>query len=145
MAHYPLFLDLTKAFDIVNFTVLSAIVGEDGCPPQFVNLFRQLYSDMKNRLNFNGSLLEPISIDNRVKQGSIAAPKLFSIYFAVTILHAFQDCNIGVYIRFRATGKVSDVKHFNAKSKTFQALLRELFSVDHVVPVAHTKKDKQAV
>lgn len=57
---------------------------------------------------------------------------------AVTILHATQICHIGVYIRFRYTGKIFDVKRFNAK--TFQAFVRELLYADAVVHVAHLEE-----
>ncbi|XP_014784919.1 uncharacterized protein LOC106879754 [Octopus bimaculoides] len=82
IALYQVFVDLTKSFYTVNRTFLWTILGKLGCPPQFVNLSKQLHSDMKARLNFNRSLSEPISIENGVKQGDIAAPTLFPIYFA---------------------------------------------------------------
>ena len=44
---------------------------------------------MKVHVNFNGLLLEHISIDNRVKQDDISASSLFSIYFAVTLFYIF--------------------------------------------------------
>ena len=81
---------------------------------------------MTARVNVNGSLSEPVSVYNGVKQGDITAPTLFSIYFAVMLEHAFKDCDIGIYIRFRTSGKVFNLRRFNSKSKTFQIIVREL-------------------
>jgi hypothetical protein len=145
VALYQVFVDLTKAFDTVNRSSLWIILGKLGCPPEFVNMFKQLHRDMKARFNFNGSLSEPIAIDNGVKQGDIPAPTLFSIFLAVTLSYAFQDCDIGVFIHFRTTGKVFNLTRFNAKSKTFQTLVRELLYADDADFVAHTEEDMQAI
>ena len=77
---YQVFVDLTKAFDTVNRDVLWIILGKIGCPPTFVNMFKQLHKDMKARVTFNGQLSDEIPVDNGVKQGDIPAPTLFSIF-----------------------------------------------------------------
>ena len=100
---------------------------------------------MKVRENVNGSLSEPIPVDNDVKQGDIPAPTLFSIYFAVMISYAFQDCDIRVYTRFRTSGKVFNLRRFNTKPKTFQSLVRELLFADDADFVANTEEDMQLI
>ena len=134
---YQVFVDLTKAFDTVNRSALWIILGKLGCPPQFVEMLKQLHRNMKARVNLNGSLSEPIPVDNGVKKGDIPAPTLFSIYFAVMLSYAFQDCDTGVFIRFRTSGKVFNLPRLNTKSKTFQSLVRDL--------VANTEQDMQLI
>ena len=92
-------------------------------------------------MNVDGSLSEPIPVENGVKQGDIPSPTLFSIYFAVMLSYVFQDCGTGVYIRFRTTGNVFNIRCFNIKSKTFQSLVRELLFADDADLVAHTEED----
>ena len=145
VALYQVFVDLTKAFDTVNRNALWIILGKLGCPPEFVEMFKQLHRNMKGLFNFNGSLSEPIAIDNGVKQGDIPAPILFSIFFAVTLTHAFQNCDIGVFIRFRTSGKVFNLRRFSSKTKTFEALVRELLYADDADLVAHSEEDMQAI
>ena len=145
VALYQVFVDLTKAFDTVNRSALWIILGKLGCPSEFVDMFKQLHRDMKGYFNFNGSLSKPIDIDNGVKQGDIPAPTLFSIYFAVTLAFAFQDCDIGVGLRFRTSGSVFNLTRFNAKSKTFDILVRELLYADDADFVAHTEEDMQSI
>ena len=121
---YQIFADLTKAFDIVNRSALWIILRKLGCPPQFVEMLKQLHRNMKAIVNVNGSFSEPIAVENGVKQGDIHArpPTLFYIYFAVMPSYTFQDCDIGVYIRFRTYGKVFNLRRFNTKSKSFSHL-----------------------
>ena len=142
---YQVFVDLTKAFDTVNRDALWRILEKLGCPPTFVDMFRQLHTGMKAQLNFNGSLSDPIPVDNGVKQGDIPAPTLFSIYFAVVLLHAFGSCDIGIFIRYRTTGKLFDLRRFNAKSKTFSVLVRDLLYADDCDLVAHSAEDLQVI
>ena len=104
------------------------ILGKLACPPTFVKM-----------------LSDEVSIDNGVKQGDIPAPTLFSIYFAVVLTHAFQDCDNGIQLRFRSTGKVFDLRRFNTRSKTFQLLVRELLYADDADFVAHTEEDMQTL
>jgi hypothetical protein len=142
---YQVFVDLTKAFDTINRSALWTILEKLGCPCEFVEMLKQLHRNMKARVNFNGSLSEPVPVDNGVKQGDIPAPTLFSIYFAVMLEFAFKNCDIGVYIRFRTSGKVFNLRRFNSKSKTFQILVRELLYADDADLVAHTEEDMQMI
>ena len=100
---------------------------------------------MKAQVNFNGSLSDPIAIDNGVKQGDIPAPMLFSIYFAAALGYAFQDCDLGAYLHFRTSGKVFNLRRFSAKSKTFQTLVREFLYADDADLVAHTEQEMQTI
>ena len=62
---------------------------------------------------------------DKVKQGFISAPTLFSINVAVTLSYAFQDIDIDDYIRFKTSGKISDLTRYKAKQNTFQNLFGE--------------------
>ena len=145
MPLYQVFVDLTKAFDTVNREALWKVLGKLGCPPVFVHMFRQLHRDMKARVAFNGKLSDEISVENGVKQGDIPAPTLFSIYFTVLLMNAFSDCDVGVLLQFRTSGKVFNLRRFNAKSKVFQDLVRELLYADDADFLAHTENDMQLI
>ena len=129
---YQIFVDLTKTFDTVNLDALWRILGKIGCPPSFIDTFRQLHRNMKAQVNFNGQLSEQIFVDNGVKQRDIPAPTLFSIYLSAILWFAFHDCNLGVMIRFRTTGKVFDLRRFNAKSKTTDCLVLMMLTLLHI-------------
>ena len=139
------FVDLTKAFDTVNRCALLIVLKKLGCPVHFVDMIQQLHDNMKARVSYNGKLSSSIPIDNGVKQGDIPAPTLFSIFFAVTLVLAIKDCDIGIYLRYRMTGKLFNIRRFNAKSKTFISIVRDLLYADDVDLVAHSEQDMQVI
>ena len=108
-------IGMSKDFDRVNRDALWIVLRKIGCPPIFVNMFKQLQRNMTARVIFNGQFSDEISIDNGVEQGDIPAPTLFSIFFAAMLSHAFQNYERRILLRFRTTGKVFNLRRFNAK------------------------------
>jgi hypothetical protein len=47
----------------------------------------------------------PFDITNGTKQ-CVLAPLLFCIFFLMTLLIAFKDCDIGIPVRFRTDGSI---------------------------------------
>ena len=75
-------------------------------------------------------------------------PTLFSISFAVVLSYALQDCDIliGIYIRFRTSHKVFNLRRFTTKSrKRFSFLVRELLIPVDADLAAHTEEDMQLI
>ena len=130
---YRVFVDPTKAFDTVNRETLWKTLGKLGCPPTFIHMLKQLHRDMKAYITVSGTFSDKISVDNGVKQGDILLP-LFSIYFASCVIN---DCDTSVYLRFRTSGKVYNLRRFDAKTNNFETLIRELLYTDDAVFVAH--------
>ena len=145
MPLYQVFVDLTKAFDTVNREALWVVLGKCGCPPEFVDKFKQLHRSMKAQVNFDGQLSEKFSVDNGVKQGDIPAPTLFSIYLSALLWYAFHDCDKGVHIRFRTSGKVFNLRRMNAKTMVSETLVRELLYADDADLAAHTADEMQEI
>lgn len=127
----------------------ASIIVPDWLPPTttttFVYLVKQLPSDMKACMTFNGSLSGDIAVHNGVKQGDILVPTLFSIWFTVLLSHAFEECEAEVSLRFRTSRKVFNIRRFNTKSKNFESPIRYLLSSDDVNFIAHTEYDWEAI
>ena len=70
-----------------------------------MGLIRSLHNRMKARVSFNGTLSTM-----GVKQSDISAPMLFNIYFAIVFLVAFYENSDGIYIRYRTSGSVFNVR-----------------------------------
>ena len=139
------FVDLTKAFDTVNRDALWKVLLKFGCTPAFVDKLRQLHRSMKARVNFNGQLSDQIDVDNGVKQGDIPAPTLFSLYLTAVLWFAFHDCDIGVYFRFRTSGRIFNLRRFQARTLVQESLVRDLLYADDADLVAHSIGDMQSV
>ena len=140
---YQCFIDLSKAFDTVNRTTLRKILLKLGCPERIVVLIRSLHYGMKARVSFNGTLSEEITISNGVKQGDISAPMLFNIYFAIVFLVAFYENSDGIYIRYRTSGSVFNVRRQLSQRKVSSSLVGELLYADDCDIVAHSEDELQ--
>ena len=96
---------------------------------------------MQAWVNVGGKLSEPISVANGVKQGDIPASTLFSLYFAVVFQLAFEGCHDGIYIRYRTTVKLFNIRRFDAPTKVLSSLFREFLYADDCDLLAQSQTD----
>ena len=108
-------------------------------------MLNQLHKDMKDYVTASGTFSDKISVENGVKQGNILTLTLFSIYFAVLLMFAFNDCDTDIYLRFRTSLKVFILRRFDAKTKTFEMLIHELLYADDAPFIAHSVEDMQLI
>ena len=100
---------------------------------------------MQARVQENVDASDPFQVSNGVKQGCVLAPTLFSILFAAMLLDAFSDCDRGVYIQFRTDGKLFNLRRLQAKTKVFEAILREFLFADDCALRANSHEDMQYI
>jgi len=64
----------------------------------YVNIIRSLHEGMMGQVIEGGEISAAFSIliTNGTKQGYVLAPLLFCIFFAMMLLVAFRDCEVGV-------------------------------------------------
>ena len=140
---YQVFIDLTKAFDTVNRDALWEILRKLGCPEKFLAVLQSFHVGMRARVSVSGRISEPILVENGVKQGDILAPTLFALYFAMVFRVAFKNCKAGIYIRYRTSGKIFNIRRLSSKTKVFVSLIRDLLYADDCDLVTHTECDMQ--
>ena len=87
---YMTFVDLTKAFDTVIRDGLWKSMAKFGCPPRFIAMVWQIHDDMQARVQNDGEYSEPFRVTNRVKQGCVMAPTLFSVLLSAMLTDAFR-------------------------------------------------------
>ena len=125
---YFAFIDLTKAFDLVSrdglFKIL--ILLKIGCPPKLQSMIESFYTDVKGTVQFNN----PLRIYSSVKQGSVLAPTLFWIFFAVLLMHFFSTANERTYVPTRSDGRLFNLARLRAKTKDREALIRDMHFAD---------------
>lgn len=96
---FSCFLDMTKAFDLVNYSKLFAKL-KDKVSPIFLRLLCYIYLNQKCNVSWNNSRSYLFDVKNGVKQGAILSPTLFSIYiddlFSLLKQSGF-GCMIGNY------------------------------------------------
>ena len=65
------------------------------------------------------SLSGNFGISNGVKQRSVLAPTLFSV-FSITLREATEDLPDGIYIRFRTDGSLLNLRRLLARARTIK-------------------------
>ena len=74
------FIDLQKAFDIVNHSILLQKLEHYGVKGTALKWFSPYLSERKQYVSVNGHTSDHLNISCGVPQGSVLAPLLFSIY-----------------------------------------------------------------
>ena len=81
------FIDLTKAFDLVNRDGLFKILPVIGSPPQPQSFLESFQSNMHGTVRFDGNTSEAFNIRRGVKQGCVGFHPLWNL-----LLSAPQTC-----------------------------------------------------
>jgi len=69
----------------------------------------------------------------------------FSAFFAMMLLAASKNCNLGMPIQSRADRSVFNLRRLQVCKKTIPALFRDLLYADDCTLLAHTLHDAQQV
>ena len=75
-----LLVDLKKAFDLVNHSILLSKLQIYGCSSSTVQWFTFYLSDRSQCTNFKGTLSDPLPVSIGVPQGSILGPLFFLLF-----------------------------------------------------------------
>ena len=88
-ARVPLFLcfiDLQKAYDSVDRTLLWQVLARFGTPPQMIDVIRQFHDGMRARVRSDdGQCSGPFEVAQGLRQGCVLSPLLFNVFFAAKI------------------------------------------------------------
>ena len=136
MVLYMTFVDLSEAFGTVSRDGLWKIMAKFGCPPRFIAMVRQFHDGMQTRVQNFGEYSEPFLVINRVKQGCVMAPTLFSMMFSAM---SFQDCDAGFPIRYRFDTKLFNLGRLQAKSKVQRDVFDKLLYADDLAENAKSE------
>lgn len=90
------FLDASKAFDLVDHSILFEILLKRGLPLAIVRFLASWYSMQKMLVRWDLCLSEPFSVSNGVRQGSVLSPYLFAVYLD-SLLVDLSNSGVGCY------------------------------------------------
>ena len=147
--HRPLyvsFIDLSKAFDSVDRSMLWIVLRKCGCPPKFIDILKQFHEGMTVRVKIAGCESEPFEVSRGVKQGCVLAPVLFNIYIQVVtrLLQAQLGTNYGVNIIYRMDRSLFDLQKLKVRTKISRTGFLELQYADDCALAMHSAEDLQA-
>ena len=94
---YVAFLDIKKAFDMVNHSMLFHKLDILKIPKQISNIIRQSYKEMKSIVMINGVQSIPFDIRRGVRQGGVLSSLLFLI-FIDGLLRELEQSGFGTVV-----------------------------------------------
>ena len=83
---YVCFIDLTKAYDSVDRTLLWTVLACFGVPQNIISVIRQFHDGMRAFVWLDDRVcLRWFAVEQGLRQGRVLAPLLFNIFFAAVI------------------------------------------------------------
>ena len=80
------FIDLQKAYDTVDRTLLWQVLTRIGVPPQIIAVIRQFHDGVRAcERPDDGVCLHWFEVEQRLRQECVLSPLLFNIFFAVVL------------------------------------------------------------
>ena len=90
-----LFIDLQKAYDTIDRTLLWQVLTRIGVPPQMIAVIQQFHDGMRACVRpDDGVCLDWFEVEQEgLRQGFVLSPLLFSIFFAAVLTVVLQRCS----------------------------------------------------
>ena len=83
---YVCFIDLTKAYDSVDRTLLWTVLARFGVPYIMISVIRQFHDGMRACVRLDDRVCSRwFAVEQSLRQGCVLAPFLFNIFFAAVI------------------------------------------------------------
>ena len=92
---YACFIDFSKAFDLINRTILFyKLIKKNGWKGKVIDTFRSLYRKTHFRVKRNGKLSPPLLSNIGVNQGGIASGLMFRKYMSDLSDYLFKEFGV---------------------------------------------------
>ena len=83
---YLCFIDLTKAYDSVDQTLLWGVLARFGAPPRMLAVIRQSHDGMQACVRLDdGECSDKLDVGQGLRQGCVLAPLLFNMFFTAVL------------------------------------------------------------
>ena len=93
------FIDLQKAYDSVDRTLLWQVLARFGTPPQMIEVIRQFHDGMRACVRSDdGRCSERFEVAQGFRQGCLLSPLLFNVFFAAILFVVLERFSKGAGI-----------------------------------------------
>ena len=122
---YGAAMDMSKAFDMVEWTELFRTLLDRKVDPMFLRLFLFIYSNQQCNVRWCGKVSERFAVRNGVRQGGVSSGIFFAIYID-KLLIILRGSNLGCHINgvfFGAMIFADDIFLLSASRSGLQAMV----------------------
>jgi hypothetical protein len=122
------FIDLTKAFDKINFYILLEKMIDKNIPPPLIKIIRTMYENQYVNVCYNNTESNFWKIGNGARQGAILSPLIFNFYVN-DILEAITEmdgCKVGFY-KVNILGYADDIVLLAPSVENLQKILNKIY------------------
>ena len=127
-----LFLDLSKAFDCVDRSILFAHLPKCGISPNILALIQALHDNTKYHF-FHANAFHPITVNKGVRQGCKLAPLLWACFMHCFLTRAADRVGIE-WVKSNLTLFADDL-HVGVTFRTHAALAEHLSNIGHILDI----------
>ena len=96
---FAAFIDLSKAFDMVDHLILGEQLLDRNIPPDIVFIIMHYLRNQRARICWSDSKGPYLNIDKGVRQGGILSPFLFKLYID-DVIHKLSSQSVGCQLGF---------------------------------------------
>jgi hypothetical protein len=130
---FMLFIDLMKAYDCIDRTLLWLILAKIGVPEKMINVIRAFHDGMQAVVRLEGGALsKPFDVSGGLRQGCVLAPVMFNIFFAVVLQVAVSRFDADVikdHIDIKCRMDDSDPLDSSTRTKALKTFISKLWSM----------------
>ena len=122
---YACTMDLSKAFDLVEWASLFKILVAKGVQPIFLRVLMFIYRNQTCDVKWNSSYSFRFQVSNGVRQGAVSSPLLFSIYIddlLVLLRQSGFGCRLDTFY-YGVLGYADDLLLLSASRSGLQAMV----------------------
>ena len=125
-AVYGCAMDLSKAFDMVEWMELFTTLMKRGVHRLFLRLLLFIYLNQQCNVKWGGKLSTSFSVSNGVRQGAVSSPLLFSVYID-DLFKLLRRSGLGCHISsifYACFGYADDLLLLSASRSGLQELVK---------------------
>ena len=122
---YGCAMDLSKAFDMVDWKELFLLLRKRKVEPIFLRVLIFIYRNQQCNVKWNTSLSSHFPVSNGVRQGAVSSPILFSVYIndlLVILREAGIGCHVGSFF-VGCLGYADDLLLLSASRSGLQSMV----------------------
>ena len=124
---YGCAMDLSKAFDMVEWMELFGVLQAKNVSPIFLRTLLNVYSHQSCNVKWNGCLSNTFTVTNGVRQGAVSSPILFSLYID-ELFKALRFSGLGCRLNsqfYGCLGYADDLLLLSASRSGLQSMINK--------------------